>query len=219
MCGIAGHVGSERLDPARVTRALPLMRHRGPDDFADRHWETPDGHVTLLHTRLNIIDLDPRANQPFGVGSKWMAYNGELYNYLELRSMLAASGASFETTSDTEVLLAALERLGWGALDSCEGMWAFATYDEADGELALCRDRFGEKPLYLYRDLNGLYFGSEAKFVFALLGRTLPVNHRHLQRYLVNGYKALYKTPETFFEGLEELAPGTVLHVEAGGRE
>lgn len=220
MCGIAGFIGRGSLEPGPIERTLEQMRHRGPDDASHRAWDTPSGaRVELLHTRLTIIDLDPRSNQPFRYGDHWLAFNGELYNYLEVRRGLEAEGATFATTSDTEVLAAALDRNGPAALDRCEGMWAFAAYDQISGEFLLSRDRFGEKPLYLFRDERGLFFGSEAKFVFALMGSTPPVNRRHLQRYLVNGYKSLYKTPETFFEGLEELDPGTVLRVRPDGRE
>ena len=98
MCGIAGHVGSAPIAEERVEYALELMRHRGPDHQAHRRFEVPGGrHLDLLHARLNIIDLDPRSNQPFELGSKWMAYNGELYNYLEVRERLEAAGAEFRT--------------------------------------------------------------------------------------------------------------------------
>jgi asparagine synthase (glutamine-hydrolysing) len=170
-----------------------------------------------------------------------MVYNGELYNYLELRAELTASGHVFATESDTEVLLRAVDHFGWQGLDRCEGMWAFGVYDEADGSLTLCRDRFGEKPLYLYRDASGLYFGSEVKFISALVGRRLEVNFDHLYRYMVNGYKALYKAcpepgrsacpepgrsacPEpgrrdgqTFFKDLAELSPSTILRLDETG--
>ena len=128
-------------------------------------------------------------------------------------------GVTFTTTSDTEVLMQTLDQLGWQGLDRCEGMWAFAVYDEANGSLTLCRDRFGEKPLCLYRDVGGLYFGSEPKFIVALLGRRLDVDRSHLYRYLVNGYKALYKDDRTFFEGMTELAPGSMLRIDGTGRE
>jgi asparagine synthase (glutamine-hydrolysing) len=220
MCGIAGHVGERPLAGPRVDRTLELMGHRGPDNRAHRAWVTPDGrHVDLLHSRLNIIDLDPRSDQPFQLGSKWIAYNGELYNYVELKRELSRQGASFRTSSDTEVMVSWLERGGWDALEACEGMWAFAVYDESDGTLGLSRDRFGEKPLYLYRDTTGLYFGSEVKLIAAMLGRRLEVNHHHLHRYLVNGYKALYKGDETFFRGVSELTPGTTILIGADGRE
>ena len=210
MCGLAGHFGPRELSPQSIERTLRLMRHRGPDDQTHERHRTPSGELAdLLHARLTIIDLDPRSNQPFHRGSLCLAYNGELYNYLELRAQLEREGARFETSSDTEVLAAVIERWGWEALDRCEGMWAFAAHDRATGVLRLCSDRFGEKPMLVYRDGADTFFGSEAKLVFSLLGRTPPANVRHLQRYLVNGYKSLHKTADTFFEGLEELPAGS----------
>jgi asparagine synthase (glutamine-hydrolysing) len=220
MCGIAGYFGTRQLDPVRVDACLGLMRRRGPDHAESRSWTNREGRrAYLLHSRLSIIDLGERSQQPFPVGAKWIAFNGELYNYREIRDELAASGTAFRTTSDTEVLLSALAMHGPAVLDRCEGMWAFAVYDEADGSLLLSRDRFGEKPLYLYRDASGLYFGSEVKFIVALLGRRLPIDYDHLYRYLVNGYKALYKAGRTFFTGLQELPASTTLRVDAEGRE
>ena len=220
MCGIAGHAGPTPIPRERIERTLELMHHRGPDCGAHRSFTTSAGHaVDLLHTRLSIIDLEVRSDQPFNVGATWLVYNGELYNYLEVRDELRARGAEFHTDGDTEVIAAALDRLGWDALDRCEGMWAFAGYDESTDTLGLSRDRFGEKPLYVYREHEDLYFGSEPKFIAGLLGRRLRVNHRHLRRYLVNGYKSLYKTNETFFEGLAELPPGAWLERGPGGEE
>ena len=220
MCGIAGYVGRRELDASRVNACLRLMRRRGPDDQTGRHWLTSTGrHVHLLHSRLSIIDLTDRANQPFNTGSRSIAFNGELYNYVEIRDSLRESGMRFTTDSDTEVLLRAIDARGWAVLDQCEGMWAFAVYDEGDGSVTLCRDRFGEKPLYLYRDATGIYFGSEVKFIAALRGRGLPVNYDQVYRYLVNGYKALYKEPRTFFEGLSEVPPATGLRIDPEGTD
>src|SRR3954465_6348205 len=99
MCGIAGYVGPQPLDESRVRAALGRMRHRGPDHQAHRAFTTPDGrHVSLLHARLTIIDLDPRGNQPFNIGDSWLAFNGELYNYVEVRRDLEPRGVSFRTT-------------------------------------------------------------------------------------------------------------------------
>lgn len=217
MCGIAGYFGTKAPDPARVERCLALMGRRGPDHAESRSWRGAGGRTALLlHSRLSIIDLDPRSHQPFRAGKKWVAYNGEVYNYLEAGKKLKGP---LSTSSDTEVLLRTLEERGWEALDDLDGMWAFAVYDEGDGSVTLCRDRFGEKPLYLHRDATGITFGSEAKFVAALLGRKLPVNRDQVERFLVNGYKALYKEPRTFFEGLDELEPATHLRIGADGRE
>lgn len=222
MCGIAGYVGATPLREDRIDAALASMRRRGPDHRAAAHFVRPDGaHVHLLHARLSILDLDPRSNQPFRRDGIVLAYNGEVYDYVERRAQLEKDGAAFETTSDTEVLAAALRR--WPAaeaLDRLEGMWAFASYDERDGSLVLARDRFGEKPLYLIEDSTGLYFASEIKALRALVGRPLPIDLGHLRRYLVNGYKSLYKTGgRTFFANVRELAPGTLLRLESGGEQ
>jgi asparagine synthase (glutamine-hydrolysing) len=218
MCGIAGYMGTLRLPEGNVKEALRRMGRRGPDSAAFKHWTGPSGReVYLLHSRLSIIDLDPRSNQPFRDGKRWMVFNGELYNYIEVRKGLEAKGEAFATSSDTEVLLRALGKGGNAALDGLEGMWAFAVYDEGAGTLTLCRDRFGEKPLFVYRDATGFYFGSEVKFITALLGRKLEVDVDHLCRYLVNGYKALYKQDRTFFKGLTELPARTVRTVTAAG--
>jgi asparagine synthase (glutamine-hydrolysing) len=218
MCGIAGYLGTRQLDDEAVQRCLALMRRRGPDQQQAKRWKLAGGrNLHLLFARLSIIDLDARAGQPLEHERRWITFNGELYNYLERRAELAAQGAGFRTTSDTEVMVQAIARQGWSVLDRCEGMWAFALFDEAAGVLSLCRDRFGEKPLYLLRTADGVYFGSEPKFIAELLGRPLRPNLNHLRRYLVNGYKALYKGKETFFEGLEEVRPGHVLHLEPRG--
>ena len=196
------------------------MRRRGPDGSGHARFRTPAGReVALLNTRLAILDLDPRAAQPFRVGGRHITYNGELYNYRELRGELEREGWGFRTTSDTEVALTAVAAWGWEALDRFEGMWALAVYDEADGSLTLSRDRFGEKPLFLARQGGGLVFGSEVKHVQALLEQPLRPDLEHVRRYLVNGYKALYKGAATFFEGLSELPPGTTLHIAADGSE
>jgi asparagine synthase (glutamine-hydrolysing) len=220
MCGIAGFVGMRHVSDEAAASCLKLMGRRGPDATGIRRFvPSPGRHLLLLHSRLSIIDLDPRSNQPFNVARRWMVLNGELYNYLELREQLSAHGARFRTSSDTEVLLSALDREGWDVLDRAEGMWALAVYDEDEGCLTLSRDRFGEKPLYIVRTPEGLYFGSEPKFLFELMGRRLPVNRDQLCRYLVNGYKSIYKTAEGFFQGLQELPPAGLLQIDSRGGE
>lgn len=220
MCGIAGVVSHHKIPTDRLKACLKVMGRRGPDHSALKEWTTRTGQqVALLHSRLKIIDLDDRANQPFAIRGKTMVFNGELYNYPELRNKLKSSGKVFHTDSDTEVLLQTIDSLGWGGLNQCEGMWALAIYDEDAGTLSLCRDRFGEKPLFLYHDDSGIYFGSEVKFIFSLLGHRLKVDREQLYRYLVNGYKSLYKNGHTFFEGLSELPPASLLTLDGEGRE
>jgi asparagine synthase (glutamine-hydrolysing) len=216
MCGIAGHIGIRIFSPARLDKCLHQMAHRGPDG---QYWVStsfPDGKegYYFLHSRLAILDLDPRAAQPFRVGPLLAVYNGEIYNYLELRVQLKRFGYTFHTESDTEVLLQAILHWGWdGALARCNGQWAFAIYDARDKIFRLSRDRFGEKPLLIYEDEEGLFFGSELPFLQILRGKPFSINKDHIRRFLVNGYKSLYKTQETFFEDVWELPPGSLLQI------
>jgi asparagine synthase (glutamine-hydrolyzing) len=220
MCGIAGYVGRGTIPEARIEACLQRMRRRGPDHAGVWHRSLGgDRSVYLLNSRLRIIDLQDRSDQPFEAGPLTMTYNGELYNYRELASDLRGAGGAIDTTSDTEVLVGSIAQFGWDVLDRFEGMWAFAVHDARDQSVSLCRDRFGEKPLYVYRDRDGLYFGSEVKFLTALLGRDLRVNLEQLKRYMVNGYRSLYKTGETFFDGVSEIAPGSALRIDRDGAE
>lgn len=220
MCGIAGYFGRQTLPRERIDACLRLMQRRGPDHQDWRSWSTPQGqNAYLLHSRLSIIDLEERSVQPMQVDDGWIAFNGEIYNYIERREELLQRGRKLRTQSDTEALLAGIENFGWEVLDRCEGMWAFAHYSERTGTLTLSRDRFGEKPLYILKDETGVYFGSEIKFLVALSGRKLTINHDHLWRYLVNGYKALYKTNAGFFNDIEELPAGILASFSQDGCE
>lgn len=228
MCGIAGFYGDITIPRERIDECLSRMSRRGPDAKGVFRHESENGKkLVMLHSRLSIIDLDDRSNQPMRRDFGVLAFNGELYNYLELQKELIATNHNFHTDGDSEVLLALLNKSMHGmqsgcnsveeCLDTCEGMWAFAYYNRTSGDLFLSRDRFGEKPLYLYHADGGVYFGSEPKFLFALMGRTPALNRNHLSRYLVNGYKSLYKVRETFFEGLEELPAASVLRLGRDG--
>lgn len=220
MCGIAGFVGhgSRRLPDQRIEETIRRMRRRGPDHAASRTFERPDGSIVhLLHSRLSILDLDPRSNQPFELGAWVLVFNGEIYNFVEMRAELERRGRAFRTRSDTEVLAAALDEYGpLEALDRCEGMWAFAALDRRDGTVWLSRDRFGEKPLHLYAGSDGLYFASEPKQLASLSGQRFAVDLDQIRRYLVNGYKSIYKKRRGFFQDVEEVEPGTVVALRPG---
>jgi len=210
MCGIAGYLGVANIDKLKLKAASKSLNHRGPDGEGLYTSQGINGNkIALIHRRLSIIDLNERSNQPFRVGDKVLVMNGEIYNYIELRRELKALGHNFNTDGDTEVLAKALYEWGTNAQERLEGMWAFALYDESNGELLLSRDRSGQKPLYYYESSNTLYFASEPKAIFAQLGEILPINQNQLKRFLVNGYKSLYKSNETFFDGLREITPGT----------
>lgn len=228
MCGIAGHLGPRRLPDDVLRATVDLMKRRGPDDWYSRVSTVKDasserllswadiwqGAVLVSHmlcSRLAIIDPAAPMNRALSRVPFQMAFNGELYNYRELRAQLWPQDepGEFATDTDTEVMLSALARFGWNALERCEGMWALVLLNALDGTLVLSRDRFGEKPLLYCRDGKDLYYGSEPKFIFSLLGKTLPVNYRRVRRFLVNGYRSLYKERETWFDGVQEVEPGT----------
>ncbi len=213
MCGIAGYFGKEVVATPQVEETLIRMQRRGPDVQVGRHFHyKPTQYTThLLHARLSIIDLDERSNQPFSIGPYHLISNGEVYNYREIRAQLERRGAIFYTASDTEVLLQAWIAWGVSCLDKLDGMWAFAIYHDTTGTLTLCRDRFGEKPLYYYEEEGAFYFASEIKFIQSLSKKDLKINEQQLIRYLVHGYKSLYKKTDTFFKNIQALPPATVL--------
>lgn len=208
MCGIAGAFGPARPDQSRIEAALALMARRGPDANGVYRGTLGDNALTLLHSRLAIIDLDERSNQPFEQDDCVLVFNGEIYNYVELRQELTAAGRRFRTDSDTEVIVQAYRQFGAECVDRFEGMWAFALLDRREGTLLLSRDRFGEKPLFLTTVDGTLYFASEVKALAALSGRAPEPDLTQIRRYLVNGYKALYKQPATYFRDVAELPAG-----------
>lgn len=204
MCGIAGTFGPTALAQQNIAKAIASMGQRGPDAQGYIHHALRGNAVTLIHTRLAIIDLDPRSNQPFERDGLRLTYNGEIYNYLELRRELSALGHQFITNSDTEVLLVSYQQWGMSFMDHLEGMWAFALLDQNTETLILSRDRFGEKPLYTWFKDGTLYFASEVKTLAAMVGARPSVNLDHVRRYLVNGYKSLEKADQTYFEDVQE---------------
>ena len=215
MCGIAGFLALPGGRPANAPRALAamskLIAHRGPD--GEGTWSTPDGSVGFVHRRLAIIDLSPSGAQPMHApNGTVITYNGEIYNYLELREELA-SGWTFVSTSDTEVILAAYERWGEACVEHLRGMFAFALWDSRQHRLFMARDRFGIKPLY-YTEQNGVfYFASEAKALLPFLP-SIETDEDALAEYLTFQYTIGEKT---LFRGIRALLPGHLMVAGDGG--
>lgn len=215
MCGIAGSIGPIKPDQERVDATLFAMQNRGPDSSGVYYNKIGKNIVSLLHSRLSIIDLDPRSHQPFIDDKYILVYNGEIYNYIELKLELESLGHRFTTTSDTEVVVKSYKQFGASCVDHFEGMWAFALLDKRENKVFFSRDRFGEKPLY-YSLWNGtLYFGSEIKFLSELSGIKPSINYDQISRYLVNGYKSLYKKPSTFYSDIMELPPASYAFIDS----
>lgn len=219
MCGIAGFVGKVELERESLAAAARALNHRGPDGEGIWTGQIGGSFVALIHTRLAIIDVAQRADQPFRDEGVVLSFNGEIYNYLELRDELARKGESFRTTSDTEILARLLAREGAAALDRMEGMWAFAALDQNRGTLTLSRDRFGEKPLLLWRRPEGLYFASEVKALAAMAGAWPEPDTERLARFIALGYKSVHKRPGTFFAGVDALPAASTFTIDASGRE
>ena len=187
MCGIAGFLSTGAARPGEeVLRAMgDAMAHRGPD--ASGTHLSPDGKIGLSHRRLSILDLSPTGAQPMHSAdeSLVLSFNGEVYNFREIRAELEAKGHAFRGGSDTEVMLAAF--LEWGveaAVRRFIGMFAFALWDAGAGKLYLVRDRLGIKPLYLARLPGMLLFASELKALLAYPGFPREVDRASLQYYL-----------------------------------
>ncbi len=215
MCGIGGLVAlgdGPPPDPAALRRMLGAMHHRGPDEVGTYR----DRHAGLAHARLSIIDLasgqQPMANED---ETLWIVFNGEIFNYLELRDELVAAGHRFRTRSDTEVILHAWEQWGEDAFDRLNGQWAIALWDAPARRLILARDRVGVRPLYWAEHAGQLVFGSEVKALFAG-APTLP---RAFDPVGLDQTFTFWTAvaPRTVFAGIHELPPGHLRIVEPGG--
>ncbi|NNT72582.1 asparagine synthase (glutamine-hydrolyzing) [Flavobacterium sp. IMCC34852] len=208
MCGIAGIIGPKANQP-NLRKMLEAQKHRGPDFTAD--WVV-EGKVALGHNRLSIIDLSEGANQPFfsDCGNYVMVFNGEIYNYLELRKTLQ-SKYTFKTQSDTEVLLNAYRELGESCLDECNGMFAFAIWNVKEQSLFVARDRFGVKPFHYFFDQNNFYFASEIPTLFAA-GIAKKPNDKVWLNFFSEGSYGLPN--ETFWTNIQQLEAGHFLTLQ-----
>ncbi len=213
MCGISGFFGSKTIKNTTIKKTLNSMKFRGPDDQSFKYYKLSNKNLYLLHSRLSIIDLDKRSNQPFETDDLVIIFNGEIYNYIELKKDLIKKGEKFKSASDTEVLLKTYKIYGAKCVDILEGMWSFSIYDKKKNILFLSRDRFGEKPLFYYIKNNEFYFGSEIKFIRTLLGQSLEIDYTKIHNFLNYGYKYLKKDNQLFFKDIKELKQGSNLTI------
>ena len=200
MCGISGIINksNEQVSRESLTSMNNLVKHRGPD--AEGYYYKDN--IGFGHRRLSILDLSELGNQPMHYSDYTITYNGEIYNYLEIREELINKGHTFISDTDTEVILAAYMEWGTQCVNHFNGMWAFAIHDKKNEIVFLSRDRFGIKPLYYLESTNCFYFGSEIKqLLFFTPNR--KVNKQVLFDYLYLSYH--HHTNETFFEGIKSL--------------
>ncbi|MBQ7840612.1 MAG: asparagine synthase (glutamine-hydrolyzing) [Lachnospiraceae bacterium] len=219
MCGIAGFCNRQENWKRDIEIMKNRMAHRGPD--GDGIWADEGKNVVFGHKRLSILDLSPGGAQPMvsHSGRFVICYNGEIYNYKEVEEKLRADGhvTSLHGTSDTEVLLEALEAYGVKkGISLCKGMFAIALFDRQEKELWLLRDRVGEKPLYYGFVGNSFVFASEIGCISALPDFDNPINRDVLDIYMIHGY---IPAPHTIYEGIFKLEPGKLLRTKAPYRE
>lgn len=210
MCGIFGFTHKDQSIDSnqKMQSALSALRHRGPDDQGIETFKVSDGIVALGHARLSIIDLSSGGHQPRSTanGRYSIVFNGEIYNYRELRQELKNAGLTFSTESDTEVLLSAWVQWGSKSLLRLVGMFAFVVLDRKAQTLTMVRDAFGIKPLFVSTSDHGVCFASELPAVLKLNGDKPKLNHQRAYDYLVHGD---YDTKNTsFVEGITQLSPG-----------
>ena len=170
MCGIMGALPS--IDEFKFKKGLKALEHRGPDGegfFQDEDF------IQLGHRRLSILDLSEAGCQPMHFEELSLVFNGEIYNYIEVREDLKKAGYYFHTTSDSEVLLKAFHYWGKACLERFNGMWAFAVFNKKTKTLFASRDRYGVKPLYYYKVGSQLIFASEIKAIHSILGKVHPL--------------------------------------------
>ncbi|NNE34122.1 MAG: asparagine synthase (glutamine-hydrolyzing), partial [Rhodothermales bacterium] len=218
MCGIAGVVGAP-ADSGRhaCETMLDAMVHRGPDQ--DGLWQSnSEKPVTLGHRRLSIIDVSEAGRQPMidATTGVVLSYNGECYNFLELRSKLQGKGRRFASTSDTEVLLAAYLEWGESTFSMLRGMFALAIWDPRDQHLLLVRDRLGIKPLYYSSDSEGLYFASELRALLSSGCVERKLDPRAVHSYLWHGF---VPGPRSLVSGVRLLDAGNLMRIDQIGRE
>ncbi|HVG42757.1 MAG TPA: asparagine synthase (glutamine-hydrolyzing) [Chitinophagaceae bacterium] len=216
MCGIAGILSPnpQKVTLQRIKSATTAIAHRGPE--GEGHWINEDSTVALGHRRLSIIDLTPGATQPFYYYNRYiLIYNGELYNYVEIKKSLQEKGCRFTTQSDTEVIAAAYAFYKKDCVSYFDGMFAFAIWDIEEEVLFAARDRFGEKPFYFYYNEDQFLFASEIKGLWAA-GIKKEVNTALLYNFLTIGYTANPTDPqETFYSNIHKLPTASFLHYQS----
>lgn len=204
MCGIIGTTDRK----ANIQLGLVAMSHRGPDAVGDIKTHS----ISFGHNRLSIIDLSELGNQPFvsADGTVTMTYNGEIYNYKELKADLENSKVKFRTNTDTEVIVEGYRKEGINFFNKLRGMWALALYDANTGKLLLSRDQFGIKPLYYAVQSSNIYFASEMKALINL-GINRQPNTEAMTLFFNLGY---FMTPDTCYKGVYTLQPGQVINFD-----
>lgn len=215
MCGICGYIGRKLIQSERLIQMNDTMYHRGPDDHGIWEHQREEYGVGFAQRRLSILDLSEMGHQPMlsEDGRVVITYNGEVYNYIQLREELKAKGYSFRSNCDTEVIIAAYQEWGYECFNRFNGMFAIAIWDEKKESLILARDRMGKKPLYYYAKGTDFVFGSELKPIMKYPYFCKDINYDMIGHYMCN--KCIV-SPWTIFHNTYKMEPGTYLIYHKG---
>ena len=242
MCGIFGIISNRKLQIEKLNEVSSVIEHRGPDDAGfllfnpEQHGAfagkdsikdinlpslsiatNTEFHSAFLHRRLSIIDLSATGHQPMSYDNEklWIVFNGEIYNYIEIKKELADEGFVFKSKSDTEVVLAAYKKWGTNCVEKFNGMWAFAIWDKISNKIFISRDRFGVKPLFYYFKNNEFIFCSEIKGIKKYLSSKLTVNKTEIISFAAEG-QVRNGNEQTIFNEINQLIPGYNLMYDKG---
>ena len=213
MCGIlVSYSKNKIIETGRFKKSLELQKHRGPDNtgvikISDK--------IIFGNVRLSITDLTKNSNQPMinDQSSNVITFNGDIYNYIELKHDLKKRGFNFFSDGDTEVLLKQLEAKGVSGISELNGKWAFVFYHKGENKIIISRDRFGKQPLYYFNDGETIIFSSEVKSIFNLLSKKRVLDKKFISEYLNFGYISI-DNEQTIYQGIKRILPGVTAIVD-----
>ncbi len=216
MCGIVGFISNEIVNESILKEMVTSIHHRGPNDNGFNFFQVSNKNIFLGHTRLSILDTTDHAHQPMVSedGNFILIYNGEVYNYIEIKEELKALGYTFESTGDTEVVLKAYIEWGNDCFSKFNGMWALAVYDKLNNKIILSRDRVGKKPLYFYKDNEKFIFSSEIKSILKYPKLQIKPNFKKVYQYLSTNYRYIDIDTESYFQDIYQIPKSSFVEID-----
>ena len=211
MCGILAYISNKDIHNSKAQKIKQLMKSRGPYNQSYKKYFFGKKNIHFFHSRLSIQDLDERSNQPFIYNNYVIIFNGEIYNFNSLKKTFSHK---LKTLSDTEVILHYYSIYKEACFKYFEGMWSIIIYDRKKNKIIISRDRFGEKPLFIYRKNDEIIFASEIRYIYEILDIKLNFNYNKINRFLHFGYKCLFKDNETFFKDIKHFEKGKIAIID-----
>tara|TARA_Y100000768_G_scaffold63599_1_gene43722 strand:- start:24280 stop:26112 length:1833 start_codon:yes stop_codon:yes gene_type:complete len=211
MCGILAYISKKEISKSKISMLKNLMKCRGPDNQTYKKIFFGNNLLHLFHSRLSIQDLNQRSNQPYTFKNFILIFNGEIYNFKYLKKKL---NKKFKTFSDTEIILHYYDIYGEKCFDFFEGMWSIIIYDTKKQKIIVSRDRFGEKPLLIYKKNDEIILSSQINYIHKILESNQQFNSEKINSFLHFGYKSLFKNDQTFFKNITHIQKSSILIIE-----